>query len=99
MMAPPIIQHIRKFIELNEEEEAFVMSDTKRLRLKKKDYLLKEGQICKSNYFVEKGCLRMFFINEKGTEQITQFAIENWWMADNMSFGTQKPSQFNIQTV
>jgi CRP-like cAMP-binding protein len=41
----------------------------------------------------------MFYINEKGIEQTTQFAIENWWMADYMSFGSQTPSSFYIQAV
>ncbi len=41
----------------------------------------------------------MFYITDKGTEQITQFAIENWWLADHMSLMMQKPSQFFIQAV
>ena len=45
------------------------------------------------------GCLRLFFINEKGVEQTIQFAIENWWLADYTSFAKQKPSTFYIQAV
>ncbi len=41
----------------------------------------------------------MFFINEKGVEQTTQFAIENWWIADYMSYQSQGASDFCIQTV
>src|SRR5205085_6507417 len=53
----------------------------------------------KSNYFVSKGCLRLFFINEKGVEQTVQFALENWWLADYTSFSSQQPSEFYIQAV
>ncbi|GAB3503271.1 hypothetical protein GCM10027341_32110 [Spirosoma knui] len=67
--------------------------------LHKKQNLLTEGTICRSNYFVVKGCLRMFFVNEKGVEQTVQFALERWWLADYTSFSAQSPSGFYIQAV
>ena len=57
------------------------------------------GEVCKSNYFVVKGCLRLFFIDEKGVKQTTQFAIKNWWLSDYMSFQNQLPADFFIQAV
>jgi CRP-like cAMP-binding protein len=65
----------------------------------KKDFLSKEGQVCRSIYFVEKGCLRMYFINNRGAEQITQFAIENWLISDFFSFTDNKASAYYIQAV
>jgi CRP-like cAMP-binding protein len=65
----------------------------------KKQNLLLEGNICRANYFVLNGCLRLFFVNEKGVEQTIQFALENWWLADYSSFSSQKPSGFYIQAV
>ncbi|GAB3555580.1 Crp/Fnr family transcriptional regulator [Spirosoma fluminis] len=67
--------------------------------LHKKQNLLTEGTICRSNYFVVQGCLRMFFVNEKGVEQTVQFALERWWLADYTSFSAQSPSGFYIQAV
>ncbi|MCH5600307.1 Crp/Fnr family transcriptional regulator [Niabella ginsengisoli] len=61
--------------------------------------MLSEGQVSRSNYFVLKGCLRKFFINEKGVEQTTEFAIENWWLTDNLSYEHRVPSEFFIQAV
>lgn len=98
-MSPNFIHHLKKHITLNEDELQILSSYVKPISLKKKDFLLQEGQICKANYFTEKGCLRMFFINDKGVEQITQFALENWWVSDYMSFSTQSRSQFYIQAV
>lgn len=69
------------------------------LSLRKKQTLLEEGKICQANYFVTQGCLRMFFVNEKGVEQTTQFALEHWWLADYASFSAQKPAAFYIQAV
>jgi CRP-like cAMP-binding protein len=65
----------------------------------KKEFLLKEGQVCRSLHFVEKGCLRMYFMNSRMAEQITQFALENWWISDYFSFMDKKPSGYFIQAV
>lgn len=69
------------------------------LSLRKKENLLIEGKVCSANYFVVNGCLRMFFVNEKGVEQTVQFAIENWWLADYTSLTAQIPSDYYIQAV
>jgi CRP-like cAMP-binding protein len=50
-------------------------------------------------YFVVKGCLRKFFTNEKGVEQTTEFAIENWWITDTFAYERQIKSDFCIQAV
>lgn len=94
-----LIKHIRKYIELDDNAIEILNKYFRPISYKKKDFLLKEGQVCRSLYFVEKGCLRMFFINDKMTEQITQFAKENWWISDFFSFTDNKPSSYSIQTV
>lgn len=99
MSAEIFRSHIEKFIDLNEEEFATILAFFKVANFKKKENLLVEGQICKSHYFVLKGCLRKFFINEKGIEQTTEFAIENWWMTDNMAYEHKLTTEFYIQAV
>jgi len=91
--------HLKKFIEINEEEFFAVLSFFKIIQVKKKENLLVEGDVCKFNYFVLEGCLRKFFINEKGIEQTIEFAIENWWITENISYERKTPSQFYIQAV
>jgi CRP/FNR family transcriptional regulator len=94
-----LLMHIQKFVPLTDEEEKLLLSYLRCFSVKKKEHILKEGQICMANYFVAKGCLRLYYITEEGTEQIVQFAIDNWWLSDLMSLDVQKPSQFNIQAV
>jgi len=94
-----LINHIARFLEINEHDANEILTYFKVIEIAKKKNLLSEGKICKSNYFVSKGCLRMFFINEKGVEQTIQFALENWWIADYTSFSSQKPADFYIQAV
>lgn len=91
--------HLEKFIEVNEEEFISILTFFQVRKVKKKENLLAEGQICKSHYFVLKGCLRKFFINEKGIEQTTEFAIENWWITDNYAYERGLSTEFYIQAV
>ena len=91
--------HIARFISISNDDHAEIFKYFTPVEAAKKQNLLVEGKISKFNYFVSKGCLRLFFINEKGVEQTIQFALENWWLADYTSFSSQKPSEFYIQAV
>lgn len=91
--------HLDKFITISDEDFASVLSFFKVSEVKKKHDLVLSGEICRSVYFVQKGCLRKFFINEKGVEQTTEFAIENWWITDTFAYERQAPSGFTIQSV
>lgn len=88
-----------RLVSLQPEDRALISACFQVRSVKKKENLVAAGHICKYKYFVEKGCLRMFFINEKGVEQTTQFAIENWWMTDELAFQSQQVSDFYIQAV
>ncbi|KFC19946.1 Crp/Fnr family transcriptional regulator [Chryseobacterium sp. FH1] len=91
--------HLEKFIKISDNDFEEILSYFEVKNFAKKENLLEEGQICKYNYFVLNGLLRKFFINEKGTEQTTDFALESWWMTDNFSFEHKTPADFSIQTV
>ena len=91
--------HVIKFTNIDEKQLSEILTYFKVVDVTKRENLLIEGNTCKNNYFVNKGCLRLFFINGKGIEQTIQFALENWWLADYTSFSAQIPSDFYIQAV
>lgn len=88
-----------KYLSFSEDEWEEIASYFTILNTKKKEILHKEGQICKYNYYVADGCIRMYFIDRKGVERTVQFALEHWWLSDYFSFQKQEPSQFFIQSV
>ena len=94
-----IIDHIRMFIDLNESDFEVFKKYIEIKQIKKKQSILLEGSVCKWLYFVERGCLKMSFTNKKGVEQITQFALEGWWLTDFKSFINQAPSDYKIQAI
>lgn len=91
--------HLNKFVIVSDEDFENILQYFQIQTFHKKENLLTEGQICRSNYFVQKGILRKFFINDKGIEQTTEFAIENWWMTETFSLLHQSPTDFYIQAV
>jgi CRP-like cAMP-binding protein len=98
-MQNPFLLHIKKFTKINDSEFENLIKYFDFIKVQKKEYLLTEGQLCRRTFFVLKGCLRMFFMKESGIEQTTQFAIENWWITDNLSFLQQQTSSFAIQAI
>jgi CRP-like cAMP-binding protein len=68
-------------------------------RIRKKQYLLQEGDVCKYLSFIIKGAMRQYSIDEKGNEHIVRFGIENWWMADRESFELSTPTIYNIDAL
>lgn len=96
---PGFITHIRRYVELSEQDILTIERHVELLELKRREFLMTEGQVCRCNYFVETGCLRMFYLNGKMVEQTTQFALETWWLSDYFSFAKQTPSLYAIQAV
>lgn len=94
-----ILKNVSRFITLTPEETDYFTSLLKLKKLKKRQYLLPEGEVCRNEYFVIKGCLRTYTIDEKGLEHVVQFSIEDWWTGDMYSFLTQQPSRYTIDAL
>jgi CRP-like cAMP-binding protein len=86
-------------VPLNEEEREMIREYLTVKKIRKRQYLLQEGDICKCVAFVEKGVLRSYKVNEDGTEHIVQFALEGQFMTDLYSFLINEPSIFNIDAI
>ncbi len=98
-MFEQIDQSVSRYIQLTEEERAIFHSFLKQKKVRKKNFLLQEGEVCDFEAFVLKGCIRSYYINKEGTETILLFAVEGWWVSDLSSFSDQTPSNMFIETV
>lgn len=94
-----LYENITDIINISEEDFSFCKTLFQPKKLRKKRFLLGESDICKYIAFVEKGLLRSFIIDEKGSEHILQFSLEGWWVADLSSFLTGEPSKYNIEAL
>lgn len=92
-------QNIHKNLNLSKSELESVCNYFKPFELKKRDYLLTQGSICKFEGFVVKGCFSVFTLDKKGNENTLYFAAKDWWLMDIDSFMNQTPSDLNIQAL
>lgn len=72
-------------------KEAFISK-----KLKKRQFFLKEGDVCRYIAFIVKGATRQYNVDVKGSENILNLCIENWWTSDRESFHKETPSIYNI---
>ncbi|WKZ76236.1 MAG: Crp/Fnr family transcriptional regulator [Vicingaceae bacterium] len=98
-MLENLITHFEKHVEIEPKDKLEILSYFQPKTFQKKENLIDQNVKCKFHFFVLKGCLRMFFVNEKGIEQTIQFAIENWWITDYLAFDRQTKTEFIIQAV
>ena len=92
-------QEFNKKVPITSEEQELITKYLTPKKLRKKQYLLQEGDVCKVIAFVEKGALRQYSVDENGAEHIIQFALEAWTISDLYSFLTGEIATYNIDAL
>lgn len=90
---------VSETINITDEEFEFAKTFFMPKKLRKRRFLMGEGDVCKYTVFVEKGLLRSYTVDEKGAEHILQFAMEGWWSGDLYSFLTGEASSYYIEAL
>lgn len=98
-MKDQVKTYFNRYVKFSDAEIDEIFSKLTPKLFQKKDYILQEGKICNSKYFIISGLVRSFYIDNKGNEKITQFAIENWWVTNMESFIKNTPSAISIQAL
>lgn len=97
----PLFDYIafKSSLLISNVEKQLIEQAFKVKHLRKRQYLLQEGDVCKYMAFLVKGAGRMYSVNESGQENIIRFAIESWWLGDYESYNLGTPSMYNIEMV
>lgn len=93
-----LIAVFSRFIELNEDEKRYLTTLFKEKRVKKNDFFLKEGAVCRHVGFIVKGVVR-YYINKDGEEKIYGFGKEGDFICNYESFLSKQPSGKNIRHI
>jgi CRP-like cAMP-binding protein len=94
-----ILKKINEKVTLNPAETEAIKAFFIPKKIRKRQYLLNEGDVSQYTAFVEKGLLRSYTVDDKASEHIIQFALEGWWIADMYSFLTGEPASYNIDAI
>ena len=94
-----LIANISRRISLAPEESAWFISLLQTRTLKAGEFLVREGEVCRYQTFVNKGCLITYYVDNNASEHIIDFSIEEWWAEDLYSFLTQTASKLYIKAI
>src|SRR5882672_8617720 len=94
-----LLSNISRHISLTTEETEFFISLLNSKYLETGAFLLREGDVCRYETFITKGCLKTYYLDENGIEHIVDFLVEEWWADDLYSFFIGTASASNIKAI
>ena len=94
-----VLAQFEQKINLSESEKSILASKLKYRTYLKNQYIAQEGDVYKYQTLILSGTVRTFYLDDKGSEHIVAFGIENWWVGDICSFATQSPAELNTQCL
>ncbi|RNI34791.1 Crp/Fnr family transcriptional regulator [Hanamia caeni] len=95
----PLSIHLKQEYKFPDNELLKVIQLFETVHVKKNEHLYRSGDIVRQVYFVEKGCLRQYYINNNGGERTIYFKIENGWCSELVSFLDNKPTELCVQAL
>ena len=98
-----MLDHFKKYIQektkIPDEQFDLISSALLSKKIKKDSILLREGDVCSQVFFVSKGLLRAYTIDNLDKEHIIQFGPEDSWVSDRNSFYFNLPAMFYIDAI
>ncbi|MEZ4799283.1 MAG: Crp/Fnr family transcriptional regulator [Flavobacteriales bacterium] len=91
--------HLLKRIILRDDEFEKISQKITVKKFKKRDIIAQAGEVHQYQSYINSGCIRMFFSDEKGHEHVVQLGFEDWWTGDMMSFVTGQPADYTIEAL
>ncbi len=68
-------------------------------KIKRRQFLLQEGDVCKYFTYVQSGCFKIYGVDDKGVEHNLAFATEDDWISDIGSLHKEQPSKLFIEAI
>src|ERR1700744_2921761 len=95
----PLVDHIRKQMELSDDEQAYLTSLLRVGIYKKRQFIDQPGYVSRYRNYVVKGALRAYIIGNDGQEHTISLAIEDWFIGDPGSYMSQEPATLFVEAV
>ena len=95
----PIFQYISRYVDLTEDEKNHLARFLKITKVRKRQFIVQPGFVCKSKSYVVKGAFRGYLVDNEGKEHTLVFAIEDWWISDYSSLIYQEPATLFVEAL
>ena len=97
-MTAELKKFIANYVTLSSTEMDSIAGRFNRKVVKKNDYLLREGQVCKDIIFVQEGCLRLYYVSDD-IEVSVWFSFKHSSAIEISSFLSGKPTSYFLQAI
>lgn len=94
-----IIRHFDKYLPLGDNEKEALTSRLTERKIKRKQYILQEGDTCKHFSYVVEGCFKTYGVDNAGKEHNLLFTAEDDWITDIDSLHKERPSKLFIEAI
>lgn len=95
----PLLTQLRQVYKVSDKDCAKLIQLFEPLEAKRNEHLFRSGEIARYVYFIERGCLRQYYINNNGEERTIYFKVENGWCSELVSFLDNKPTELCLQAL
>ncbi len=95
----PLVDHIRKQMELSDDEQAYLATLLRVGIYKKRQFIDQPGYVSRYRNYVVKGALRAYIIGNDGQEHTISLAIEDWFIGDPGSYLSQEPATLFVEAA
>jgi CRP-like cAMP-binding protein len=94
-----LLTQLKQVYKVSDKDLVKIIQLFETVQVKKNEHLYRAGEIARYVYFVEKGCLRQYYINNNGEERTIYFKLENGWCSELVSFLDNKPTELCVQAL
>ncbi len=94
-----IIKHFDKYLPLGDNEKEALISRLTERKIKRKQYILQEGDTCKHFSYIVEGCFKTYGVDNAGKEHNLLFTAEDDWISDIDSLHKERPSKLFIEAI
>jgi CRP-like cAMP-binding protein len=94
-----LLAHMSSAFSLTEKEIVELLRLFAERKIRRRGFILHQGDVCRHFTFVVSGCVKMYAIDQTGKEYNLEFAAENEWISDLSGFYSEKPGSVYIEAV
>ncbi len=95
----PLVTQLKQIYKISDKDIVKIIQLFETVHVKKNEHLYHAGEIVRYVYFVEKGCLRQYYLNNNGEERTIYFKVENGWCSELVSFLDNRPTELCTQAL
>lgn len=86
-------------LDVDAKAIARLTQSCQRLSLKKGEFALRVGERCRHSFYIEKGLLKEYTVDDKGKEHILLFAPEHWFAANIETVHFSRPADYFMEAL